>query len=354
MKAKRLCLLLALIFIASLAVGGCGGNPAEFTVSNLVISPTGVQASDEVEISVTVTNSGGASGSYKADLTVGGAAAGSQTVEVAAGASVIVHFDYTTVASGTLTVTIGGLSGTLTVTPGTGYWDIPYKSIEGSYVTLDFSAGGITPVRKIINLDESTGVTFTMRVNKSVVDGARDVTILKDTWIWPAFVVEGILTGVDMTLSLPIDEDALGILYVEDGKGDVDVSSQSTSGQSPIQVNTYGDGTNDPAGSMLIPIDLLGKFETTVGQDGELPFIFVLTTGHIDNTIHIVINKKMDGKFMESEGVPFAQDGGVAEYTGTSGTITTVGTGECLGIKLVGIRIDVQVEIKFILEPVSD
>jgi hypothetical protein len=355
MKVKGFSLLLlALVFIASLAVVGCGGKSAEFTVSNLVINPTSVEAGGEVEISVTVTNSGGASGSYTADLTVGGTAAGSQTVEVAAGASATVHFDYTTAASGTLTVAIGSLSGTLTVTPGTGYWDIPYKSIEGSYLVLDFSVGGITPLRKIINFNESSGIRFTMRVNQSVVDGAREVSILPETWVWPEFEVPDIMTGVDMILLVGLNSEATGTLYVQSGIGDVDTSSESTAGQSPIQVNTYGDGTKDPAGSLVIPMELLGEFDTTVGQEGELPINFVFTTGHTDNTVHISINKKMDGKFMESDGALFAEDGGVADYTGTAGTITEVGTGECLGIKLVGIRIDIQLEIKFVLEPVSD
>ena len=355
MRMKRFSLLLlALVFIASLAVVGCGGKSAEFTLSNMVVNPTSVQAGGEVEISATVTNSGGASGSYIADLTVGGTAAGSQTVEVAAGASATVHFDYTTAASGTLTVAIGDLSGTLTVTPGVGYWDIPYKSVEGSYIVLNYSAAGMTPLRKVVNLDEASGAKFTMRINKSVVDGAREVIILKETWSWPEFEVKGIMTGINMDLNVELTEDATGTLYVQDGIGDVDLSSQSTSGQSPIQVNTYGDGIEDPAGSMVIPTVLLGLFDTTVGQEGELPFTFVFTTGHTDNTVHITLNKKMDGASIESDGVPFAEDVGVADYTGTVGTITTTGTGECLGIKLVGVRIDFQCEIKFVLEPVSD
>ena len=356
MRIKRFSLLLlALVFITSLAVVGCGGGGggATFTVSNLVVSPASVQSGDEVEISATVTNSGGASGSYTATLTVGGTAAGSQTVEVAAGASTTVQFDYTAISVGTLTVALGSLSGSLVVEAGVGYWSVDYKAVEGSYIVLNYSPAGMTPLKKVINFDEDFGIRFTMLINKTVVDGTREVKILKSSWVFPEFPVDNIMTGIDMTLLMPIDEDAIGTLYIEDGIGDVDMSSESTSGQSPIQVNTQGDGTDDPAGSMVIPIVLLGIFDTSVGQEGELPFNLTFTTGHSDNIVHITLNKKMDGASIESDGVPFAEDGGKADYAGTAGTITTTGTGECLGIKLVGVRIDFQTEIKLVLEPAN-
>jgi hypothetical protein len=356
MRMKRFSLLLlALVFIASLAVVGCGGGGSNFKVTNLVFNPAIAYTGDEVEVSATVTNSGGASGNYTATLTVDGAAVGSQTVELAAAESKTVHFDYTPTAAGTLTIAIGSLSGSLgVIEQTTGYWDIQYKVVTGSRIVLNYSLQGITPVKKVINFNESSGFTLTMRVNKSVVDGKREVIIPAATFIWPTFTVKGITTGVDMDLTVPLGEDAVGVLYVEDGVGDVDMHSESTSGQSPIQVNTEGDGTNDPAGSMVIPMVLVGNFETTVGQDGFLDFGLTFTTGHIDNIVHISTNKKFDGTVLTSEGVPFAEDGGVADYTGTAGTITTTGTGGCLGIKLVGMRIDFQVEIMFALEPVSE
>ena len=213
---------------------------------------------------------------------------------------------------------------------------------------------GITPVKKVINFNESSGLTLTMQISKSVVDGKREVIIPAATFIWPTFEVKRITEGVDMDLTVPLGEDAVGVLYVEDGVGDVDMHSESTSGQTPIQVNTQGDGTKDPAGSMLIPMVLVGNFDTTVGQKGFLDFGLTFTTGHIDNIVHISSNKKFDGTTLTSEGVPFAEDGGVADYTGTAGTITTTGTGGCLGIKLVAMRIDFQLEITLALEPVSE
>jgi len=357
MRIRILSLLaLAFVFISSLAVVGCKGEGAEFTVSNLVISPTSVQVGDEVQISATVANSGGASGNYNFALTVGGIARGSQTVEVAAGASATVTFDYTPEASGTFTVVVdsasGSLSGSLTVDQATGYWEIPYKAVAGSGIVDYYSVAGITPLTKAVNFDESFGIRFTMRISKSVVDGAREVVIPAETWVWPTFTVPDMLPGIDADITMPLVEDSIGTLYVQDGIGDVDISSVSTGGQSPIQVDTYGDGTKDPAGSMMIPILLGSDFYTSIGQKGDPPpFHLIFTTGHIDNTIHVEANKKMDGAFAESDGVPFAKDGGVADYTGTAGTITTTGTGEYLGIKLVGSRLDLQWKITLVLEP---
>jgi len=225
--------------------------------------------------------------------------------------------------------------------------------VEGSYIVLNFSPASMTPMKKTISFNESFGIRFTVKISKSVVNGQREVVIPAAEWVFPEFEVKGIMPGVDMDLLMPLDEDATGTLYIEDGIADVDLSSVSTAGQSPIQVDTQGDGTMDPAGSMLIPLLLLGVFDTSVGQEGELPFNLTFTTGHSDSTVHITIRPKMNNAFIESDGAPFEKDGGVADYAGTAGTITTTGTGDCLGIKLVGIPIDFQTEIKLVIEPVD-
>jgi len=211
----------------------------------------------------------------------------------------------------------------------------------------------MTPLRKVINFNESFGIRLTMKDSKTEVNGAREVIIPAATWVFPEFEVKSIMTGINMDLLMPLGEDAVGTLYVQDGIGDVDMKSVSNSSKSPIQVNTQGDGTKDPAGSMVIPMVLIGNFDTSVGQSGELPFNLTFTTGSTDNVVHITLNKKMDGATIASEGIPFAEDGGVADYVGTAGTLVTTGTGECLGIKLVGVRIDFQTEIKLVLEPVD-
>jgi len=359
MRVRRYSLLaLALVFIASLAVVGCGGASAQFTVSNLVISPTSVEAGSEVQISMTVTNSGGASGNYNVDLSVDGTPKGSQMVEVAAGSSTTVTFDYTPEASGTVNIVLdslaGPLSGSLTVTPSTGYWEIPYECVEGTWIDMWISIGGITPLEKHNEFPADGDMTFTMRVSKTVEDGAREVIVSQEKWDWPYFMVYAVLPGIDMNLALPLGEDAHGTLYVEDGVGDVDVYIDSTSGNSPTQEVSYGDGDKDPAGSMLLPIILIGDYITPlIPQGGLLPFDLYLTTGYSHCTIHSKTNKKLDDFEIEDEGVLFEKDGGVAPYVGTAGEITMLGTGDCLGITLVGFRMDMGLIIHMAVAPVE-
>jgi hypothetical protein len=230
-------------------------------------------------------------------------------------------------------------------------WDVQYR-IVGGQITMNYSVAGMTPVKKITNLSEEHGGYMTFKFCNEETNGSRLVVIPQNGWYMETILVENVMTGIDMNLSIRLDSDASGILYVDDSIGDVDVSSESVSGRTPVQIDTIGDGTMDAAGSMLMPMTLVGDFNTSVGQSGELPFGMIFTTGNTTNVAHIPINPKMDGATMTSEGVPFAEEGGVAPYAGTNGTITATGTGDCLGIRLVGIRIDFQFEMKLELEPV--
>jgi len=357
MMMKRISLLLlALVCITSLAVAvvGCGDGGGSFTVSNLVINPTTASVGQKVEISQTIANSGGASGQYNTKLIVNGVQAGDQTVEVAAGSSTTVTFDYTPSISGTLNIELqssaGTLSGTLPVTTG-GDYEIPYKAVAGTLIVLNYSLASASQVHHLMTFDESDGIVLTMVINKSAVNGQRAVTIPAASWVMPKFTVEGITRGVDMGLVVEMTRDGTGTLYVQDGVGDVDLNAVSTSGQTPIQVNEQGDGTKDPGGSMVVEWPLIGYFDTTIGEEGHFPFDLMATTGHSSSIVHISTNKKMDGATMSGDGVPFAKSGGEADYVGTPGTLITTGTGECLGIRIVGMRIDLQLTIKLVLEP---
>jgi hypothetical protein len=185
----------------------------------------------------------------------------------------------------------------------------------------------------------------------SSTDGKRDVIVPKDAWYFEPIFVENCVTGVNMTVDMSLSDNGSGWLYTQDGIGDVDVISESVSGRDPIQVNIIGDGNIDSAGSMLLSMPLHGFAATTAGQSVNLPFDLIFTTGHIFN--HVTRpGKGIDGAEMESSGVPFARDGGPSPYIGTSGTITTTGTGDCLNLKLAGFETDFQAEIQ--LELVSE
>jgi hypothetical protein len=86
-----------------------------FSVSNLNIIPTEVQAGGTVGITVTVSNTGNNAGSYVVVLNVNGVKEAEQSVTLAADASQNVTFYIIRQAAGTYNVNIDGLNGSFTV-----------------------------------------------------------------------------------------------------------------------------------------------------------------------------------------------------------------------------------------------
>jgi hypothetical protein len=89
--------------------------PAEFELSNLVVSPASIETGDTVTVSVTVANVGEESGSYTAELLVDDSKVDEETVTLVGGASETVDFTGVSGDEGTHTVSVGDLSGSFTV-----------------------------------------------------------------------------------------------------------------------------------------------------------------------------------------------------------------------------------------------
>ena len=90
-------------------------TPAEFKLSNLVVSPTTVEIGEPVSVSVTVTNVGEEAGSYTAELLIDGSKVDEDTVSLVGGASETVEFTGVSGEEGSHTVSVGDLSGSFTV-----------------------------------------------------------------------------------------------------------------------------------------------------------------------------------------------------------------------------------------------
>ena len=88
---------------------------AEFTLSNLTMSPVEADLGEPVTISVNLTNVGNAEGVYTANLTVNGVVKENQTVLLSIGESQTVEFTDSENAEGTFNVAIGDLSDHFTV-----------------------------------------------------------------------------------------------------------------------------------------------------------------------------------------------------------------------------------------------
>ena len=88
---------------------------AAFACSNLSISPGEINVGETVIISVLVTNTGNATGSYKVTLKIDGVVAATKEVTLKAGASEEVTFTTAKDATGSYSVNVNGLSGSFTV-----------------------------------------------------------------------------------------------------------------------------------------------------------------------------------------------------------------------------------------------
>jgi hypothetical protein len=86
-----------------------------FTSSYLSISPSEVNIGETVTISVLITNTGSAAGSYKVTLKIGGVVEATKDVTLNAGVSEEVTFTTAKDVAGNYTVDASGLSGSFTV-----------------------------------------------------------------------------------------------------------------------------------------------------------------------------------------------------------------------------------------------
>lgn len=110
-------------------------KPANFEVSNLVVSPSQIQPDQKVTITVNVTNTGGKSGDYSLQLKVDGIVQPSKQITLAAGRSQTVNFTTTGYAPGKHQVTISTLTGEFDITP-LAQPAIPYWWFIGGVVVL--------------------------------------------------------------------------------------------------------------------------------------------------------------------------------------------------------------------------
>lgn len=340
MRSKELLVVFVALLVASLAIVACGPSLAEFELSNLTISPGSVELGEEVAISVDVTNTGGLNGSYTANLTIDGETFAQQELTLEPGDMETVTFNYTPEQTGTYTIMIGEESDTLNVTPPTEeYWKIPYQAVGGE-ITL------LTPDEKTVDFPAAT---MDVWISKAVVNGSREVIIDAASFSAEPATVPDMMTimmlTIDMDLTLSLEEDATGSLYVADGVGDVDVHSEVDTAKAYY---IFGDGTMDPPGSVLLQLPLVGDAEVSF-IEVTLPMDVFMTTGN--SSSHVTKpGDDIDDSELEGNGVPFTKDGGPAPYVGTSGTI--IATGAALDLRLVGFDVDFQYRIVMEIEPV--
>jgi PGF-pre-PGF domain-containing protein len=90
-------------------------KPAEFTVSELKVSPAKVRVGEEASVSVKVTNNGEQTGSYTVELKVAGIVVDSRTVILKGGESTVITFIWKGKESGVYDVDVAGLKESISV-----------------------------------------------------------------------------------------------------------------------------------------------------------------------------------------------------------------------------------------------
>lgn len=348
MRYKTLPLVLVVLLVTCLAIVGCGPAPAEFELSNLQIPPGTVEVSEGVAISVDVTNIGGLEGSYTVVLAVDDETL-TENVTLAPGATEEVTFTYTPTTEGEYTITVDELSETLVVVaPVEGWWRIPYRVVGGEMTLL-------ISLPELGSTVAETGADFPLStmdilINKTVADGSREFVIDGASFSVPSMHIPGVIPGIDIDLQLSLEEDATGTLCVEDGVGDVDVTSETVSGMTPETSCTFGDGTLDPAGSILVHLPLVAEATLpAIGAQETWPMDVFTTTGHSYN--HVTRpGKPINDLEVEWNGLSLAEDGGPAPYVGTSGTLVAIGA--LLTRRIGPFEVDLQFRVVIEIEAV--
>lgn len=134
--------------------------PASFTVTDLTVTPTEVEVSEEVTVSVTVTNIGGTEGSYTLALEINGTVEETETLSLTGGAFTTVGFRVTREDPGNYTVRVGELETGFTV-----------KEPTAKFRISDLT---VTPEEAAVGDDVKVSVTVT---NVGLAEGSYTVVL---------------------------------------------------------------------------------------------------------------------------------------------------------------------------------
>ncbi len=177
MKEIPIAGLIILLLVSCFVISPACAPGAEFAVSNLTISPAQTLEGNSVLVSIEVTNTSEAKGSFKAKLKVDKALLGMKFMPVAAGQTVTLSFIVDTPAAGTHEVELNGLAGTFSVLTPPVFANLvisPPQPQVGDNVTISADvtnagevSGNYTVALKVNEMDEQTK-TLALESNSTV------------------------------------------------------------------------------------------------------------------------------------------------------------------------------------------
>jgi len=144
MKKRIILTAITLVLAISLVVPIACSRPAQFELSELVISPAEVISGEEVTITAEVSNTGGVAGTYTATLKIDGVEVETKEVTVEAGDATTAVFTLVEDTPESYHIELDGLSGTLEVfewpvkfESAPVLFEVPYgKTVECGYLTV--------------------------------------------------------------------------------------------------------------------------------------------------------------------------------------------------------------------------
>jgi predicted ribosomally synthesized peptide with SipW-like signal peptide len=333
-------------------------------LSNLVVPSAPIYACEEYTISVDVHNSGVA-GTVSVTVTVDGWSS-TQTVTLANCETVTLNFAWHPTDPGTVTISVGELSADVTVVEMPDEWVKPYSTIGGTTIMLmcmnDADPEGPPAPTSQSWSDHVISTTIT-------TPGYREVVVPQASFESVPTMAYSEDLSAWTVMHQVMASDGYGELWVVDGVGDVDVTSTTDElGTVYTGVRTFtdplngtsiqvGDGTPDPAGSMLLhsvvevqtwtwdgggPLDTPPAYP---GPDWTLAMTITMdgyaTTAHSYNHVTEAA-EPLFCNVLEGDGAPFGETGGPSPYVGTVGTL--VSSAAILDLELVPgmFYIDVQ------------
>ena len=154
-------------------------EPAEFELTDLSVTPSEIDAGDDVSVSITVSNVGDESGSHTIEVEVDGVLMDSGTVTLDGGASKTVGFTVTSSSTGSHTVSVDGLQGSFSVReppepPEPAEFEFSDLTVSPSIVEADEA---VTVSVVVSNVgEESGGVGVELELDGTVID-TRAVTL---------------------------------------------------------------------------------------------------------------------------------------------------------------------------------
>jgi len=177
-------------------------RPAEFTLKNLIISPSEATAGNAVQISVNVTNIGDLQGNETVNFEINNAVKDTENVSLVAGSSQIVQFTDIETSPGNYSVNVGDLTGNFIIKPAppesskivlsnlrVDPWEVwanqtvtltataQNPTTEADNLTVKVAVDGAVVQTEVIQLDAGKTQTVEFNVTAGVAEGQYNVTV---------------------------------------------------------------------------------------------------------------------------------------------------------------------------------